>query len=221
MTLKINGADIIDVKSFIDENLPLAAVPSLPEIRLHLAHPGSRLKQLEQKGNAAAPYWAYPWPGGVALARYVFDHPETVRGRRVMDLGSGSGLVAIAAAKAGASQVVAAEIDRNAIAALELNLAANGVIAAIIDRDITGDEPAAIDLILVGDLFYERRLAARVTAFLDRCTGEGIEVLVGDIGRKHLPLPRLRPLAEYGVADFGDAKGEAPRRGHVFSFEAG
>jgi predicted nicotinamide N-methyase len=204
-----------NVKSFIRENLPLTAVPSVPEIRLHTAHPSSGLRRLE---GDAAPYWAYPWAGGTALARYVFDNPQTVLGRNVLDLGSGSGLVAIAATKAGARDVLAAEIDRNALAALELNLAANAVFATIIDLDILGGEPPPIDLVLVGDLFYERHLATRVTAFLDQCVAAGIEVLVGDLGRKHLPLSRLKMLADYPVPDFGDGKGTAPKPGRVFAF---
>jgi predicted nicotinamide N-methyase len=209
-----------DIPSFIRENLPLTAVPSVPEIRLHTAHPGSGLRRIERQGKGnAAPYWAYPWAGGIALARYILDRPQSVCGRRVLDLGAGSGLVAIAAAKAGASDVLAAEIDRNALAALELNLAANAVSATVIDHDIIDGEPPAVDLVLVGDLFYERRLAKRVTAFLDCCIAAGIEVLVGDLGRKDLPLSRLRVIANYPVSDFGDARGVSTRPGRVFAFE--
>lgn len=205
-----------DVKSFIREKLPLAAVPSVPEIRLHTAHPGSGLRRI---GGNAAPYWAYAWAGGTALARYVLDHPQTVSGRRVLDLGAGSGLVAIAASKAGARDVLAVEIDRNALAALELNLEANAVSATVIHQDILGAEPPPVDLVLVGDLFYERRLAIRVTAFLERCIAAGIEVLVGDLGREHLPLSRLKMLADYPVPDFGDGNGAAPKQGRVFAFQ--
>lgn len=211
-----------DLLSFIRQNLPLTPVPSVPEIRLHTAHSGSGLRRIEQQRGKenAAPYWAYPWAGGISLARYVLDHPQSVGGRHVLDLGAGSGLVAIAAAKAGAGSVLAAEIDGNALAALELNLDANAVSATVIDRDILDGEPLAVDLVLVGDLFYERRLAKRVTAFLDRCAAAGIEVLVGDLGRKDLPLSRLRVLADYPVSDFGDAKGAPARPGRVFAFES-
>lgn len=220
MTSQSAGATALDLPSFIRENLPLTPVPSVPEIRLHTAHSGSGLRRIERQGNeTAAPYWAYPWAGGTALARYVVDRPQSVRGRHVLDLGAGSGLVAIAAAKAGAGSVLAAEIDRNALAALELNLAANAVSATIIDHDIIDDEPPAVDLVLVGDLFYERRLAKRVTAFLDCCIAAGIEVLVGDLGRKDLPLSRLRVIANYPVSDFGDARGDSTRPGRVFAFE--
>jgi predicted nicotinamide N-methyase len=214
------GAAALDLPSFIRENLPLTPSPSVPEIRLHTAHPSSGLRRLERQGkDNAAPYWAYPWAGGIALARHILDRPQSVCGRRVLDLGAGSGLVAIAAAKAGASDVLAAEIDRNALAALELNLAANAVSATVIDHDIIDDEPPAVELVLVGDLFYERRLAKRVTAFLDCCIAAGIEVLVGDLGRKDLPLSRLRVIANYPVSDFGDVKGAPTKPGRVFAFE--
>ena len=220
MTLQSAGVATTDLSSFIRQNLPLMAVPSVPEIRLHTAHPGSGLRRIERQGKEnAAPYWAYPWAGGMALARYILDRPQSVGGRHVLDLGAGSGLVAIAAAKAGAGSVLAAEIDRNALAALELNLTENAASATVIDQDIIDGEPPAVDLVLVGDLFYEPRLAKRVTAFLDRCVAAGIGVLVGDLGRKDLPLSRLRLLAEYPVTDFGDAKGAQTRPGRVFSFE--
>jgi predicted nicotinamide N-methyase len=189
---------VLDVKSFIRENLPLAAVPSVPEIRLHTAHPGSGLRRLD---GDTAPYWAYPWAGGTALARYVFDNPQTVLGRSVLDLGSGSGLVAIAAAKAGAAPVVAAEIDAFAVAAIELNAAANNVTIEVLTRDLL-DEPASesrYDTVLVGDLFYEQTMAARLLAWLDRNLARGAAVLVGDPGRSYLPKTRLEKLADYSV----------------------
>ena len=157
------------------------------------------------------PYWAYAWAGGAVLARYILDRPEAVAGRRVLDLGAGSGLVGIAAAKAGASAVIAAEIDRNGVAAIGLNAAANGVTTAIIDKDITTGPPPAVDLVLAGDVFYGREVALRVMPFLDCCLAAGIYVLVGDPRRNDLPLSRLRLLAEYLVPDFGDAKGVATR----------
>ena len=215
----------------------IAPVPSLPEIRLYTPHPGSGLRRLidprqsfdddddtaeadEDGPDPQPPYWAYAWAGGAVLARYILDHPQTVAGRRVFDLGAGSGLVGIAAAKAGASAVIAAEIDRNGVAAIGLNAAANGVEITIVDKDITTGPPPAVDLVLAGDVFYGHEVALRVIPFLDRCLAAGIEVLVGDPRRNDLPLSRLRLHAEYQVPDFGDAKGAPTKPSGVFSFEA-
>ncbi|MER8523192.1 50S ribosomal protein L11 methyltransferase [Mesorhizobium sp. M0598] len=205
----------------------IAPVPALPEIRLYTAHPGSGLRRLLEWNQHATeedgpepepPYWAYVWAGGAVLARYIFDRPETVAGRRVLDLGAGSGLVGIAAEKAGASAVIAAEIDHNAVAAIGLNAAANSVTINIVDKDITTGPPPRVDVVVAGDVFYGREVALRVIPFLDRCLVAGIKVLVGDPRRTDLPLSRLRLLAEYQVPDFGDAKG-VTRPSGVFSFE--
>jgi len=155
----------------------------------------------------------------MALARHILDRPMTVAGKRVLDLGTGSGLVAIAAAMAGASMVMATDIDRYAIAALRLNAAANGVAVALVDDDLTAGPPPAVDLVTVGDLFYERDLAATVTAFLDGCLAAGIQVLIGDPGRAHLPRARLRLLAEYRVPDVGEVESAAMKASAVFAFE--
>lgn len=222
-----NRCSRLDPAIFIKANMRLVPVPALPEIQFYTAHPGSGLRRLVEPEDDAEdapepqpPYWAYAWAGGTVLARYVLDHPTTVAGRRVLDLGAGSGLVGIAAAKAGAREVIAAEIDRNSVAALELNAAANGVAITIIGEDITAGPPPAVDLVLAGDVFYGRDVALRVTPFLDRCLAAGIDVLVGDPRRNDLPLSRLRLLAEYQVPDFGDAKGAATKPSGVFSFEA-
>ena len=214
----------------------LAPVPALPKILLYTAHPASGLRRLVdphqtvddeavEPGDTAPepqpPYWAYAWAGGLVLARYILTHPQSVAGRRVLDLGAGSGLVGIAAAKAGASAVIAAEIDRNGVAAIGLNAAANNVEITIVGKDITADPPPAVDLVLAGDVFYGPEVALRVLPFLDRCLAAGIGVLIGDPRRNDLPLSRLRLLAEYQVPDFGDAKGAATRPSGVFSFEAG
>lgn len=217
----------IDPAEFIKANMRLVPVPALAEIRFYTAHPGSGLSRLidreDDADEAAAepqpPYWAYAWAGGAALARYILDHPMTVAGRRVLDLGAGSGIVGIAAAKVGARQVIAAEIDRNGVIAIGLNAAANGVAIAVVNDDITKGSPPSVDLVLAGDVFYGQDVAERVMPFLNRCFAAGIEILVGDPGRVHLPRSRLRLLAEYDVPDFGDAKDAAARPSGVFRFE--
>lgn len=199
----------LDLIGFIQANMPIAPAPSLPEIQIHSARPTShlgRLRELDAGEADPPPYWAYHWAGGAALARYILDRPETVRGRRVLDLGAGSGIVGIAAAKSGAREVIAADIDRNAIVALSLNAAVNGVTLRPVAGDITGAAPPPVDLVAAGDLFYDRDLAARVVTFLDHCLAAGIAVLIGDPGRAFLPLARLSRLAEYPVQDFGDGK---------------
>jgi predicted nicotinamide N-methyase len=205
-----------DAETFILENMPLVVVPSVPEVSLHTALPSTGLRRLLGPAGALSPYWAYPWAGGAALARHLLDHPEIVKGRSVLDLGTGSGLVAIAAAKASAARVIAADIDPFAAVATKLNAKANGVGVPIVQGDLTTGQPPAVDVIAVGDLFYDRELALRVTAFLDRCLVAGIEVLVGDPGRAFLPYQRLRPIAEYQVVDFGKTGGTKPAG--VFSF---
>lgn len=207
----------MDPAAFVQANLPVRPVPGIPEIRLHKAQPSSRLSQLaaQDEQGFGSPYWAYYWGGGLALARHVLDHPELVRGRRVLDLGAGSGLVAIAAAKAGAHDVLAADVDRYAVEALPLNAALNHVEVTVLHADLTPGAPPDVDIVLVGDLFYERDLAERVTAFLDRCLGQGIEALVGDPWRTPLPIARLTLLADYQVAETDSA---ATKASAVFAF---
>ncbi|MGZ6042586.1 MAG: class I SAM-dependent methyltransferase, partial [Asticcacaulis sp.] len=171
-------------RAFITANLSLLPASGVPEIALYRAHPKSGLSRLCGDDQ---PYWAYGWAGGTVLARYILDHPEAVAGRRVLDLGTGSGIVAIAAAKAGAARVTASDIDRNAIAALGLNAAANGLAVEGMVGDLTSGAPPDVDLIVAGDVFYAAELAARMTVFLTRCVNSGIDVLVGDPGRTHLP----------------------------------
>ncbi|GAA4118184.1 methyltransferase [Aminobacter aganoensis] len=215
--------DAPDPAAFIRANMRIAAVPSVPEIRLYSAHPASGLWRLaadaEDAGEEPAPpYWAYQWAGGLVLARHILDRPETVRGRRVLDLGAGSGLVGIAAAKAGARSVLASETDRNGIAAIGLNAEFNGVDVRATADDLTGAAVPDVETILVGDLFYAADLASRVTAFLDRCVAQGVDVLVGDPGRAHLPHARLQLVAEHAVADVGTGSAVTTKPSAVFSF---
>jgi len=196
--------------------LALATPALLPELRLYRADPHSGLTRLASSGGA--PYWAYAWAGGLALARYLLDHPDSVAQKRVLDLGAGGGLVAIAAMKAGARQATAIDVDPDAIDAIALNAEANGVtVAALCGDPLDGPAPA-VDLVLVGDLFYEASLATRLTAFLDRCRLAGVGAVVGDPGRAHLPRARLNRLEEYRLADFGEAPEAAATACAVFAF---
>ncbi|AHE54942.1 class I SAM-dependent methyltransferase [Sphingomonas sanxanigenens] len=195
------------VAAFITANLPLVETPGIPEIRLHQAAPTSGLHRLAAGTKTfASPYWAYRWGGGLALARHVLDRPESVAGRRVLDLGAGSGLVGIAAALAGAAEVRAVDVDRHATIAAGLNAVANGVRIAAETGDLTRGGAPDTGLILVGDLFYAPALARRVTRFLDRCVGAGIDVLVGDPARAHLALSRLEEIGRYAVTETGVSK---------------
>jgi predicted nicotinamide N-methyase len=199
---------------FIRANLRLEPVPSLPGIRLYTAHPGSRLSRLATPDDAA-PYWAYQWAGGLALAQHFAAHPDVVAGKRVLDLGAGSGLVGIAATQAGA-MASAAEIDPNGRAAIALNAAANGVTLPQVDVDISGDAPDGFDLIAAGDVFYNPEVGRQMLPFLDRCVAAGLDVLIGDPERRDLPVARLERLASYAVGDVGDARDRAERVGSVY-----
>ncbi len=184
----------------------LRPVPLTPEIRLYQADdPVSLWQRIEQASGQAGldpPFWAFAWAGGQALARYLLDHPEAVRGRRAIEVASGSGLVAIAAAQADAAAVTAYDIDPLAAAAIGVNADANAVTVRAVCADILGDDiplDPGIDLVLVADAFYQRELAAKVMRFLGRYHARGAAVLVGDFGRAYLPRDLLVPLATYDV----------------------
>lgn len=191
-----------DRRGFILAHTRLLPVPHAPEIGLHVADEATALWQSTEEELATIglppPFWAFAWAGGQALARYLLDHPETVRGRRVLDFASGSGLVAIAAAKAGAAPVEASEIDGFAVEAMALNARANGVAFEIRHGDLVGSD-AGWDVICAGDVCYERAMAERATLWLGRLAARGALVLIGDPGRSYLPRERLEPLAQYDV----------------------
>ena len=195
---------MMDPADFIRTKLPLTTVPGLPGVVLHLAAASSGLRRLTD----TTPYWAYVWAGGAVLSRYLQDHPEPLRGRRVLDLGAGSGLVGICAALARAT-VFAAEIDPLAHVAIAMNAAANRVSVQVLPGDVLVGDVPQVDLILVGDLFYDAAVVLPVLAFLDRALAQGTEVLIGDPGRAPLPLARLDPVVTYDVPDFG-CTGPAP-----------
>ncbi len=208
-----------DVRAFIQANLRLQPVPGLPGISLYMAHPGSGLSRLARRDDDPAPYWAYCWAGGAVLAHHILANPALVRGRRVLDLGAGSGIVAIAAATRGAVAVKAVDIDANAIAAIALNAEANGLSIEAIQTDLLSGEPPDVDIILAGDVFYDRQLADRALPFLTRCASAGIDVLIGDPRRAPLPKKQLRLIAEYAVADFGDSAQNTANVSGVFAID--
>jgi len=184
---------------FVHDNTKLIAPPLVPEIKLHLASEVLALwhkteEELVRIG-VPPPYWAFAWPGGQALARYILDHPDLVIGKRVLDFGAGSGLVALAAAMAGAQHVIAADIDPFAVAAISRNAKANALTVEAVDRDMIGSRER-FDLILVGDMCYERPLAERLMAWLKETQAD---ILMGDPGRTYFPKTGLTHLASYNV----------------------
>jgi predicted nicotinamide N-methyase len=215
---------IPDRVAFIRANTRLRPVPLVPEISLHLADEAVPLWQKTEEDLATIglppPFWAFAWAGGQALARYLLDHRESVAGKRVLDLGAGSGLVAIAAAMAGAAPVIAADIDAFSESAIGLNAAANAVHIECISADLLdaalGGAPR-YDAVLVGDLFYERDTAARVLAFLDRQLAAGTRVLIGDPGRSYLPKQRLTELATYSVPVTRELEDQEIKRSAVYA----
>ena len=196
--------------------MPVALVP---EIKLHLAHESVPLwqKTEEELGEMGLPppFWAFAWAGGQALARYVLDHPEIVKDKRVLDLASGSGLVGIAAMKAGAASVLAADIDAFALTAIAMNADANACDVKSTGVDLLNGAPQDFDVILVGDLFYEKQTAARCLAFLQKTKAD---VLIGDPGRSYLPKELLISVAQYQVPVSRDLEDSEIKQTSVWRF---
>lgn len=193
---------MIDREAFIRAETRLLQVPHAPEITLHLADEAVDLwkrteEELAEMG-LPPPFWAFAWAGGQALARYLLDHPDLVRGKRVLDFASGSGLVGIAAMKAGAGAVEATDIDEFAITAIGLNSAFNGVSFRAEARNVIGHDEGW-DVICAGDVCYERDMARNVTDWLGHCAARGATVLIGDPGRSYLPRAQLHALADYQI----------------------
>nr|WP_245908444.1 50S ribosomal protein L11 methyltransferase [Pseudosporangium ferrugineum] len=199
--------------------MSLRPVAFVPEVALFLAEDPTllwaRLEAAEGR-RLGPPFWASAWSGGQALARYVLDHPELVAGRRVLDIASGSGLVAIAAARAGAASVLANDVDPYAAAAIVTNARANEVDVTAVPHDVLDGDGEGAEVILAGDALYEAALAVRVLAFLDRVAARGVLVLAGDPGRGHVPEGRLDRLAEYDELHLGPADDHRERRPAVF-----
>ncbi len=211
-------------RAFVLRHTRLRAVPSLDGIRLHLADdllPVWRALQVETGDpEAALPYWAAAWGGGLAIARHLAEHPAIVADRRVYDLASGSGLCAIAAARAGAARVEAVDMDAFAAAAIALNARANGCHIEVTRRDALAEPPPDVDVLLAGDCWYEAGLAARVMPWLREADRHGIDVLVGDPGRVYLPSDALVELAAYDVRTTSDVEDLAFTRAKVYRLAA-
>ncbi len=200
---KLDPSDFRDAERFILENTKAIAPPLVPEITLRLAEESLPIWQKTEdelgEMNVPPPYWAFAWAGGQAMSRYLLDHREVCSDRTVVDLGAGSGISAIAAAKAGAARVLAADIDRLALAACALNAGINGVTIETTDADLLASAAPMEALVIVGDLFYERELAERVLRYIDDAKDRGCAVYIGDPRRSYFPEGRFTPFAEYQV----------------------
>jgi predicted nicotinamide N-methyase len=215
--------DTRDRAAFIRAHTRPLPVPNAPEITLHLADEATELWQKTEDDlgriGLPPPFWAFAWAGGQALARYILDNPAVVAGKRVLDFASGSGLVAIAAALAGAKRVEASEIDDFALSSIILNGRANNVALEIRAGDLIGRlEPW--DVVLAGDVSYERDMAKRVTDWLAGLHARGATVLIGDPGRSYLDRDRLEPIAEYRVPVTRDLEDAEIKKTQVWRFRA-
>jgi predicted nicotinamide N-methyase len=211
-------------RAFVLRHTRLRPVPGLEEIELHLADDildvWGALQVETGDPEAALPYWAVAWGGGLAVGRYLLDHKELVAGRRVFDFGSGSGLCAIAAMRAGARDVEANDIDPFAAAAITLNARANRCRIDVARRDALDEEPPDVDVILAADCWYDAALADRVLPWLRRADAAGTELLIGDPGRAHLPEQELVELATFDVRTTSDLEDLRLTHGHVYRLAA-
>lgn len=217
-------SEVSNRATFIRANTRFLRPPLVPEIELHLADEAIALWQKTEEElqcvGLPPPFWAFAWAGGQALARYVMDHPSVVRQRCVLDLASGSGIIAIAAAKSGADTVLASDIDPFAAAAIALNAAHNAVSLEVSTSDILKSRPPPLDVILVGDLFYEQPLAVRLLRWLRAAHCRGSQVFIGDPFRSYLPLRELDLLASYQVPVSRELEDREIRHAAVFRLTA-
>jgi predicted nicotinamide N-methyase len=190
------------VNPFVADHTRLAEVPFVPELQAYQADEPIALWEHTERDRGTQqppPFWAFAWAGGQAVARYVLDHPGLVRGKRVLDVAAGSGLIAIAAAKAGATSVRAVEIDPLAVDAIGLNATVNGVTVEAALDDVLAGDGGDTDIVFAGDVFYSREMAGQMLAFMQRVTARGATAVVGDPGRAYLPRADLTRVAEYDV----------------------
>lgn len=211
-------------RAFILENTRVQSPPHTPELVLRLADEVTPIWRLTEEAlqeiGLPPPFWAFAWAGGQALARYILDHPEIVAGQRVIDFASGSGIVGIAAMKAGAASVLAADIDVFCGAALALNAQANGVAIDFTDEDLLDAPPPPADVILAGDICYEKPLAQKVMAWLATGRAAGATVLIGDPGRSYFPRQGLTKLAEYQVPTTRELEDQEVKKTAVWTLPA-
>ena len=216
---------IPDPARFIVEQTRLAPVAFVPEIQLYQADEATALWHLTEatldRADLPPPFWAFAWAGGQGLARYVLDHPETVRGQRVLDFAAGSGLVAIAAALAGARRVEAVDIDPFAVAAITLNAEENGVTVVARQADMIGTPAGDFDVLLAGDVFYDSAFAARLLPWFARLAEAGVTVIAGDPDRAYRPSQAVRDLTVYAVPVHPTLEDAAVKRVRVLRFDIG
>jgi predicted nicotinamide N-methyase len=208
------------LRAFVRRHTRIADVPDVPGLRLHVGDDVMALCQLTGSelgdGDPPLPYWAFPWAGGLAIARHLVEHPDEVAGRRVFDLGSGSGLCAIVAARQGAASVDAADVDPFADASLHLNAALNGARIGFTRRDVLDVPAAGYDVILAGDICYEETMSARMLRWLRGAAAAGTRVLIGDPGRAYLP-DDLERIATYRVRTSRELESSTVRSAGVYS----
>lgn len=209
-------------RSFVLRHTTLRTVPGLDGVRLHLADevlPLWHAVQVETGDpDAPLPYWAFAWGGGLAIAHYLAERPDVVVGRSVIDLGSGSGLCAIAALRAGAAGVTAIDIDPFAIAAVRTNAKAAGGRVSALQDDVLDEEPPDVEVVLAGDCWYDAAMAARTMAWLRRASDRGTLVLLGDPGRRYLPAKDLVELATYEVRTTTELEDLDLKESRVYTF---
>lgn len=214
----------MDPAVFVRRNTVIAVPPLVPEIRLHLATEVTPIWQATEeilaRGAVPPPFWAFAWAGGQALARYLLDNPSVVVGRFLLDFGAGSGIVGIAAAKAGAARVLAADIDHFAAAAIAANAALNGVDIEITISDVVGTADPRWEVITAGDVCYEQPMASRVTKWLNSLARNGRVVVLGDPGRSYLPADGLCECSRYVVPTSSDLEDRDSREGVVWKVVA-
>ncbi len=214
--------DRSDRQRFILDNTRLQRPPHTPELELHLADEITPIWRMTEEELGALglppPFWAFAWAGGQAVARYVLDNPAEVAGKRVLDFATGSGMVGIAAKLAGAAHVLAADIDDFCAAALALNAAANGVSIDYTAENLLAADPPAVEVILAGDICYEKPMAEAVLTWLAIAHARGARVLIGDPGRSYFPKSGLVRLADYQVETTRELEDHMVKRTGVFTF---